>query len=184
MLEGHNISILRGETLLIADLSFKVRQGETLVIKGANGSGKSTLLRALAGFIPLSQGTLKGNAQEDILYLGHKGGFHPEATVKDQITLWQSFHRIPAKKILEALELWGLFPSLNKKISHLSEGQRKRVSLSRCTWLPRCLWLLDEPHSAVDREGRELLKKTLGNHQGLLVLATHEPFKGSQEIHL
>src|ERR1700722_6968625 len=105
MLEGKRISYSRGFELLFSDLSFALKEGEMLVVKGANGSGKSTFLRLLAGLIRPGPTVLfwKGEAfsketlssyQQNLLYVGHKLCLHPEAAVKDQIRLWQDLYGI------------------------------------------------------------------------------------------
>lgn len=198
MFEGRNISYRRGFFSLFSNLSFVLEAGQSLAIKGVNGSGKSTFLRLLAGLIRPAPHTLfwQGKAvtphtlpsfQHNLLYVGHKLCLSPEALVKDQSRLWQDLYKIPEKMIEEALEIWGLSLFRNKKIAHLSQGQQKRLSLSRCCWLNRSLWLLDEPHAGLDTEGKSILSHVLSQQldkRGLVVFATHESMTPTVEIHL
>ena len=56
---GENLTCIRGERIVFADLSFSIDEGEILYLKGPNGSGKSTLLRLMAGLLRPSVGSLK-----------------------------------------------------------------------------------------------------------------------------
>ncbi|OJW50545.1 MAG: heme ABC exporter, ATP-binding protein CcmA [Alphaproteobacteria bacterium 41-28] len=198
MLEGKNISYARTFVPLFSDVSFALKEGEMLAVKGANGAGKSTLLRLLAGLIPPPRHTLvwKGEEiqshnlssyQQNLLYVGHKLALHPEALLKDQIHLWRDLYKVSANVIENALEIWGVAAFKDKKISHLSQGQQKRVSLSRCNWLQRPLWILDEPQVGLDEAGKAVLSSLLTLHLekgGSIVLATHEEVIGTREIKL
>ena len=189
MLDVRNISF----TPLFSDLSFSLSKQEIVLVHGANGAGKSTLLRMVAGLIPPSAGTLfwKGKRiqlstyQQNLLYSGHQLGLHPEALLKDQVNLWHYHYRVEKKAIEAALHIWGVEPLINQKIQHLSQGQQKRLSLSRLHWLARPLWILDEPHTSLDVEGREILEEPLTHHLkngGLAILASHEKHPGTREI--
>lgn len=190
MLEARQISF----SPLFSTLSFSLKQKESLLIRGANGSGKSTLLRILAGFLQPHESAIywKGEKiprptyQQNLLYIGHKLALHPEALLKEQVKLWQYHTGVKKDAIEDALNLWGVGDLLNKKINHLSQGQRKRISLSRSHWLPRPLWILDEPHTGLDEVGLETLEKALEDHineGGMTILATHKKdLRGTQEI--
>lgn len=196
MLEGRNISFVRENKILFNGLSFCLRPGETLAIKGANGSGKSTLLRLLTGLLPLKVDQLfwyrelvsKANLaqyQHNLLYVGHKLCLHPEVLVEDQLHLWHNLYKIPKNSLEHALEKWGLRMFKHKKISHLSQGQQKRLALSRCSWLKRSLWILDEPEAGLDQEGQRHLADTLlthGKEGGMLIQATHHSASTTLEI--
>lgn len=189
MLDVRNISL----PPLFSDLSFSLSKQEILLVRGANGAGKSTLLRMVAGLIPPSVGTLfwegkriqLSTYQQSLLYSGHQLALHPEALLKDQVNLWHYHYRVEKKAIETALHIWGVEPLINQKIQHLSQGQQKRLSLSRLHWLARPLWILDEPHSSLDVEGREVLEEALTHHLkngGLAILASHEKRPGTREI--
>jgi len=196
MLEGRNFSYTRGDDPLFSNLSFCLKEGEMLAVKGTNGSGKSTFLRLIAGLISPRPATLYWDNQaltsrnlrlyqQSLLYVGHKLCLHPEGSVKDQIRLWQGLYGLSQKVIYDALELWGVGAFHDKKISHLSEGQQKRLSLSRCSWLDRPLWILDEPQSGLDQTGKAILSQVLSQHKetgGYTVLATHDHIPGTVEI--
>jgi len=198
MLEGKNISYIRGFAPLFSDVSFALKEGELLAVKGANGAGKSTLLRLLAGLIPPLRHTLFWKSEEiqshilslyqqDLLYVGHKLALHPEAPLKDQIRLWRDLYKVSEKVIENALESWGVAAFKDKKIAHLSQGQQKRVSLSRCSWLTRPLWILDEPQVGLDEAGKSVLSSLLTQHLekgGCILLATHEDVIATREIKL
>ena len=169
-----------------------------LAVKGANGSGKSTLLRLLAGLIPPPPHALfwkneeicsynLNSYQQDLLYVGHKLSLHPEALLKDQIRLWQDLYRVSEKVIDNALETWGVGEFKDKKISHLSQGQQKRVSLSRCSWQTRPLWILDEPQTGLDQKGKAVLSSLLNQRlekEGCIIIATHDDVLATREIKL
>lgn len=189
MLDVRNISF----PPLFSNLSFSLAQREMLLIRGTNGAGKSTLLRIVAGLIQPPPGTIfwKGKRiqlstyQQNLLYSGHSLGLHPEALLKDQLNLWHYHYRVERKVIEAALHIWGVAPLANQKTQHLSQGQQKRLSLSRLHWLARPLWILDEPHINLDAEGRNILEDTLAHHlknEGVAILASHEKRLNVREI--
>jgi heme exporter protein A len=60
----------------------------------------------------------------------------------------------------------------------LSQGQARRLALARLVIAPRPIWLLDEPASALDAQGRETLSALVSAHRaegGIVVAAVHEP---------
>ncbi|MDZ4322519.1 MAG: heme ABC exporter ATP-binding protein CcmA [Alphaproteobacteria bacterium] len=191
MLDVRNISL----PPLFSDLSFSLSKQEILLVRGINGAGKSTLLRMVAGLIPSPPGTVfwegqrlqLSTYQQNLLYSGHQLGLHPEALLKDQVNLWHYHYRVEKKVIEAALHIWGVAPLANQKTAHLSQGQQKRLSLSRLHWLARPLWILDEPHTTLDVEGRKILEEALAHHLergGLAILASHEKRPGVREVSL
>jgi heme exporter protein A len=191
MLDVRNISF----PPLFSDLSFSLSKQEMLLVRGTNGAGKSTLLRMVAGLIPPPPGVLfwegqriqLSTYQQNLLYSGHSLGLHPEALLKDQVNLWHYHYRVEKKAIEKALHIWGVASFDNQKTAHLSQGQQKRLSLSRLHWLARPLWILDEPHTNLDAEGRKIFEDALAHHlknEGLAILASHEKLSGIREVFL
>ena len=60
-LKTENLSFKRGETIVLNNINFLIKSGETLVVKGRNGSGKTTLLRILSNFITSYEGKVLFN---------------------------------------------------------------------------------------------------------------------------
>jgi len=64
LLTASNLSVFRGERLVLTNVSFSLPAGGILVLRGENGAGKSTLLRTLAGLTPLAAGALKWDNED------------------------------------------------------------------------------------------------------------------------
>ena len=67
-------------------------------------------------------------------------------------------------------------------VRKLSSGQRRRVALSRLLLIKARLWVLDEPFTALDDDGKQIIKNMIETHVnkgGMLILASHEPIEFS-----
>ena len=183
---GSSLSCKREGKLIFSELSFKVSSGEICLIKGPNGSGKSTLLRLLAGFLKVSSGEItldnkkitnkKDVIYENFFYLGHNNPLKSYLTVKQQIDFWEG---ITKKKYNLEVDSFNLKKIMNLKIYECSDGQKKRIGLSRLPIDDKKIWLLDEPTNSLDIDNIEILKKHLKLHQkkgGLAMIASHENF--------
>jgi heme exporter protein A len=184
-----NIALARGRHVLFRDLSFAIAQGETLSVEGPNGSGKTSLLRLIAGFLPPLVGSLTvvttaGDEVTDadergnlVGWLGHQDGLKPQLTPSETLRFFSRYHG--TRRDVEAiLAMVGLGRVRNLPVSYLSAGQRRRLALARLSLLERPLWLLDEPLSALDLQGRGLVSELVSAHcakGGLAIAATHEP---------
>ena len=183
---GSSLSCKREGKLIFSELSFKVSSGEICLIKGPNGSGKSTLLRLLAGFLKVSSGEItldnkkitnkKDVIYENFFYLGHNNPLKSYLTVKQQIDFWEG---ITQKKYDLEEDSFNLKNIMDLKIYECSDGQKKRIGLSRLTIDDKKIWLLDEPTNSLDIDNIEILNKHLKLHQkkgGLAMIASHENF--------
>lgn len=184
---AENLTVARGEDIVIDGLTLEAATGEALIVRGANGSGKSTLLRALAGLLPPESGAIKladndefGDAKLPDLchYLGHDNAMKAAMRVGENLTFWQDFAGQPHLNIDEALEMVGLGGLGTIPFGHLSTGQRRRASIARLLVSCRPVWLLDEPTSGLDAKSEAQFVDLMQAHledDGLIIAATHLP---------
>ncbi len=181
LIEGKSLSCHRSARLVFAGLDFTMKSGMAMMVRGANGAGKTTLLRVIAGLLPLSGGSLKRPETASLYhYLGHQNALKKQKTVKDNLSFWAEFHgkgasRISTTDILEAAGIGGL---ADMKTAALSSGQQRRLALTRLIVAPRPIWLLDEPLTGLDDNGKDWLTDMAQAHleqKGLIIAASHEP---------
>lgn len=172
-IEIEDLSHRFGKTWALIRLSFTVRTGESIAVLGPNGSGKSTLLKILATrLLPtLGRGTILGRdiqkeapqIRHSIEWLGHHFGHYSSLTVTENLRF--SFKLAGLKpdesKIKSALAKTGLDAKENQYADSLSAGQKKRLALARILLKDPQLILLDEPHTNLDKEGKELMNNLI-----------------------
>ena len=176
-LVAERVSALRGERLVLCDVSLAVPPGGALLLTGPNGAGKTTLLRLLAGLYRADAGAVRwrGAALEggEIAYLGHLDALKPALTTLETLRLWCDAARGRA-----ALESAGLAALAELPVRVLSAGQRRRLALARLAVRDAPVWLLDEPTVGLDAASIERLGVTLAAHRaggGVVAAATHLP---------
>ncbi|HET9242541.1 MAG TPA: ABC transporter ATP-binding protein [Gaiella sp.] len=169
-----------GARRVFHDIGFELAQGGTLVVTGPNGSGKTTLLRLLVGLVAPTRGRLEvtlGRAQ--VGYVGHEPLLYRELTAIENLDLFGRLYRVPERRerIGMLLERFGLWDARADRVSSFSRGMTQRLALCRAFLHEPELLVLDEPHSALDADGAELLDDELASPVGrrTLVVATHEP---------
>ncbi len=189
MLEISALSAIREERVLFKELSFSMNPGELIQIEGRNGSGKTTLLRIVAGLGDSEGGdvfwqgqpvrTIREQYHQDLLFLGHLPGVKRELTGYENLMFHQSLvqGKADSEQIWTALARVGLGGREDIPVAQLSAGQQRRVALARL-WLSRQpLWILDEPLTAIDKQGVRVLEKLFLEHTklgGMVLLTTHQ----------
>ena len=178
LLVADNICCAVGDRALFSGLSFAVRAGDLVEVRGANGSGKSTLLRCLVGLHETDAGDVRRTA--DGLYIGHRPGICPRMTPIENLRWLAGIADANAdpESIHAALGTVGLGGARHDMCDSLSAGQQRRVALARLLVSAAPLWILDEPLTALDDEGRNLVGELLARHRasgGAAVCATHQP---------
>lgn len=177
-LRAKNLSCSRGGRLIFAELNFAVESGQMVELRGPNGSGKSSLLRLIAGLNSCEDGALNFEpAPESISevchYVGHAEATKLALTVEQNIKFWTDFFQGNARTPLNSFRLANL---ANDKAALLSQGQRRRLALTRLVAVERPLWLLDEPSVGLDAATLLDLKISMQSHLargGMIIAATH-----------
>ena len=187
VLNVNRLSCERGQRLLFSNLSFQLRAGELLQIRGVNGAGKTTLLRILCGLYSEFEGEVDWSVESYPLYLGHKPGVKDLLTTSENIIWLCGLHKVSVgrDKINEVLSMVGLRGYEDVACGNLSEGQRKRVNLARFYLLDNPVWLLDEPLSAIDMEGVVRFEAMMGEHVksgGAIVFTSHQSIDVGAEV--
>ena len=186
LFEGRDLTCIRGERCVFAELSFALAAGGALVLTGPNGSGKSSLLRLMAGLLSPAQGTLLwGGAavgqdpeahRGRLAYLGHLDAVKPVLTVGENLAFWDGLEDRAGAGPAEALAQVDLGHLTEVPGQLLSAGQKRRLALARVLAGPAELWLLDEPTVGLDRDSVVRLTAAVAAHRdkgGLVVVATH-----------
>jgi len=150
------------------------------MVTGPNGSGKTTLMRMLAGLAAPTRGVLEVDVDRAQLgYLAHESLVYRELTALENLDLYGRLYRVPERRerIGMLLERFGLWDVRSDRVSTYSRGMIQRLALCRALLHDPELILLDEPYSALDEEGAELLDRELETLAGsrTLIVATHDP---------
>ena len=188
MLQALDISFSYSKKSVLKKIDLTVNKGDCIGILGKNGCGKSTFLSILTGCLKPDSGKILLNGQEllpykrqykDIGYVPQENPLIPELTAKDNLLFWYDSKQ---KDLMEKLNS-PLFSSLNindilhTKISKLSGGQKKRVSIASTLLNDPKILILDEPSSSLDLICRDNIKQfmeTYLNDGGTIIMTTHE----------
>ena len=188
LLEAKDLSVSRGEFALFKERSFSVEAGALLQLRGDNGSGKTTLLRALCTLIPLDEGELwwrgealpaaRENYFSEMVFAGHADGLKSGLTPLENLQCNLSDKSVTVEECVAVLARTGLSGKEELPCRVLSAGQRRRVVLARLLLSDAVLWILDEPLTALDASGRDLVAALIEEQVqsgGSVIYSTHQP---------
>jgi ATP-binding cassette subfamily C exporter for protease/lipase len=195
-LQQASVSAAFNGPVLLRGLQFSVVPGELLVVMGPSGSGKTSLGKALLGLLPVTAGSIRLDGVDVFSWnkdeLGPFLGYLPQTVDLFEASLFDNICRFSDQQsaqvgLAKAVDEWGL-ESLLRRHPHglntvlgqdgrgLSGGERQKLGLARAYWGNPALVVLDEPDSALDNAGLQILKRQVQakKAQGITqVLITH-----------
>lgn len=170
LLQLDNVSIAYGTESIVNDVNVAIDKGDIACVLGPSGSGKTSLLRAIAGFIPLSGGSITINQQRvsdakgitppnqrSVGVVFQDFALFPHLTVQQNIEfglskLTKTEKRATALHYMQIMEIDSL---ANKYPADLSGGQQQRVAIARALAPKPDILLMDEAFSSLDPTLRE-----------------------------
>ncbi len=166
--DGHVNSVFKG-------LSATVRRQEKVAVIGVNGAGKSTLLKIIIGDTDATEGKVKTGEGIKIGYFGQftLEQLKPENTVWDEVKNYvPGLSDGAVRSLLAAFLFRG--DDIEKRVKHLSGGEKARLILAGILATPKNLLVLDEPTNHLDIRSREILLDALKRYEGTVMLVSHD----------
>jgi heme ABC exporter ATP-binding subunit CcmA len=184
--------VVLGSFPALSGCSLTVRPGEVALLRGPNGSGKTTVLKVCAGLVPLTAGRVvilgrdldkhtgrnRRAIRADVGFLSHAGFLYDDLTVADNVKFAIRASGGDPSAAVAAMERVGIDARVAALPVHAcSAGQRRRASLAGVVARAPKLWLLDEPHTGLDADSRDLLDvfiREAATAGSTVLLASHD----------
>lgn len=178
-----------GKHTILDNISINIHPGECVGIIGANGCGKTTLLSIIAGFLKPESGSIsidnkKLSFSSDILrgyisYVPQENPLMEELSALDNLRLWYTGASLNLEEELDhgILKLLGINDFLNKRVSRLSGGMKKRLSIGTALADNPSLLIMDEPSAALDLECKKQIRdyiRDFTHNGGSVLLVSHD----------
>lgn len=187
LLEFRDLCFERNDAPLFEGLAGEVRAGDILQVTGANGAGKTTLLRVLTTALSPAAGALYWRRQPlprartrylaELAFLGHAAGFKLGLSPRENLRWLGGLFPQRGGAADAALGALGLAEWADVPCARLSAGMLRRAALARLPLSGAALWILDEPLTAIDQPGIELVEQLFHEHRragGAIIFSSHQ----------
>jgi len=163
---------------VLHNVSFEIKENGIYVLLGKNGSGKTTTLRVIAGILPIFKGKIK--REGTIGYLSHSLALPPEMTVRESLKFFSEILGGDPNNVIDKFQLQEI---LDKRISDLSQGQKKRLSIAKVFVKNYDIYLFDEPTGNLDPVlASEIRKMIVSLSKNKIIIYTSHNLYEAREI--
>jgi ABC-2 type transport system ATP-binding protein len=184
-----------GKQVLLRDICFDMKPGETVAIAGINGAGKTTLLRCLMDYVKVSHGAitifgisnLQSKARVPLSFLPER--FVPPSFMTGHETLqWLSGLRGMAWSIEQSVQGFAQFEldqqALHRPLRFFSKGMTQKIGLISCLLVQTPIVVLDEPMSGLDPQAKRFVAQAIkrAKEAGRTVLFTSHSMSDVQAL--
>ena len=178
VIEAEGLSLTLGDKKLFEDFATTVLRGDRIGVIGPNGVGKTTLIKTLLGQIEPTEGTAKlGTNLQIALFDQLRETLDDDSSVIDNLQHGSDFVEVGdgKKHVIGYLQDFLFSPDRARGPTRmLSGGERNRLLLARLFLKPANLLIMDEPTNDLDLETLDILRDTLLNYQGTLIVISHD----------
>jgi sigma 54 interacting domain protein len=176
-IEAKNITKRYGNRLILDDINFCLDDEYIYILRGENGCGKSTLLNILSSYDKDYEGEVNLN-NLSIGYLYQDDLLLKNLSVRDNLKLeeYAQNKKVDQEEINTITTKLGIDELLDKKVSDLSGGERKKLSIAQLIIKDKDVIFLDEPTANIEKTyAKDLMQYLLDTFKGKIVLiATHD----------
>ena len=188
MLEVNSIYLYRNRKQVFNNFNLNLNKSEIIQLEGENGVGKTSLLNMISGLISPDKGFIKickknitelgKYKKKKFTYIPDKNCLKENFTVNENLKSWLKLSNLETnyntyQKTLNTFSLNDIQGSL---VKNLSQGQKKKVALTKLLFSESKLWLLDEPLNGIDTKTIMILKKVMIQHlkqNGSILFSSH-----------
>lgn len=189
ILELKNVTKRYDDKLVVDNVSFSIREGETFGLLGPNGAGKSTIISMICGLVKADKGNIfidSHSISKDSIAAKKNIGIVPQdialyenLNAIDNLKFWGTLYGLKGsvlkERIEEALEITGLKDRAKSKIKSYSGGMKRRINMAAAFMHHPKLLIMDEPTVGIDPQSRNHIlefTKSLNEEYGTTVMYT------------
>ncbi|MEL0125543.1 MAG: heme ABC exporter ATP-binding protein CcmA [Alphaproteobacteria bacterium] len=199
ILEIISINLSRNKKIIFKNFCLKIFSSEIITLIGRNGSGKTSLLEMITGLLKPESGVIRINKinieeigerkRDQFIYIPYEDALKENLTINENLQIWANLASIDlSEKLFEkSLNYFSLSKIKHVLVSKLSQGQKKKIALTKLLLTNCSLWILDEPFNSLDKESIEILKKLFLSHKkngGVVLFASHIDIKIRGKINI
>ncbi|RYM35052.1 ABC transporter ATP-binding protein [Brumimicrobium glaciale] len=192
MIKIENLHKKYGKNKILTGVDLEIPEKGIFAILGPNGSGKTTMIKSILGMVVPEKGKIfidgkathpNGLYRKDLDYLPQIANFPGNLGVKELIKMIKDLRGTKANEE-ELIQLFGLTPYLDKKLSNLSGGTKQKVNLVLAFMFDSPIIILDEPTSGLDPVAMLNLKRLIAKEKakGKTILVTSHIMSFVEEI--